>query len=56
MIIGSSIVVALVGALVITLIYALIAADWTLRHLVALGMAFALVLIIALAGPIQLGR
>lgn len=56
MVIGTSILVAIVGAIVITLIYAVIAADWALRHLVALGVAFALMLIIALSGPIQLGR
>ncbi len=56
MIIGSSILVAIVGAIIITLIYAVIAADWALRHLVAFGVAICLVLVIALAGPIQLGR
>jgi fucose permease len=55
MVIGSSILIAIVGAIVITLIYAAIADEWVLRKLVAFGVALCLVLIIALSGPIQLG-
>jgi hypothetical protein len=56
MIIGTSILVAIVGAIVITFVYAIIAGVWALRPLVAFGVALCLVLIIALSGPIQLGR
>lgn len=58
MIIGATLLTALGGALLATLLYGVIAYGrqlWPLRLLVALGVFGAVILFIALNGPIKIG-